>query len=208
MDAADRTERGDVPSDPPAHRPRASEALRRASGRDRAEWFALLDGWGAPGRPYREIAAWLTDEHELSRWWAQKLIVEYEQARGLRDPGARSDGTFAVSATTTVAVSTECLFEAFVDADLRERWLPDASMIERASRPGRSVRFDWTDGGSRVNVDFTAKGEDRSQVAVQHERLPEAKVAEQTKAYWRGRRAALKALLEGTEPRRGHVQES
>jgi hypothetical protein len=54
----------------------------------REEWFAVLDQWGAAGRPYREIASWLTGEHGLSAWWAQKLIVEYEQARGIRGQGA------------------------------------------------------------------------------------------------------------------------
>ena len=58
---------------------------RPTTGHDRAFWFAELDAWGAAGRPYREIADWLTTEQGLSAWWAQKLIVEYEEARGLRD---------------------------------------------------------------------------------------------------------------------------
>ena|SRR6266508_6912405 len=78
--------------------------VRRVTGRDRAEWFELLDAWGAAGRPFREIADWLTGEHALSRWWAQKLIVEYEQARGLRPAGVRPSGTFAVTASKTVGV--------------------------------------------------------------------------------------------------------
>jgi uncharacterized protein YndB with AHSA1/START domain len=172
------------------------EALRRATGRDRDEWFGLLDAWGAAGRPYREIADWLMNEHDISSWWAQKLIVEYEQARRLRAPGVRPDGTFAVGASKTVAVPVARLFEAFVDADLRERWLPGAVMRERTSRPGRSARFDWEDGATRVNVDFTAQGEAKSQAAVEHERLPDVQAAEEAKAFWRERMAALKDLLE------------
>jgi uncharacterized protein DUF4287 len=60
------------------------DGVQRSTGRGRGEWFALLDAWGASGRRYREIADWLMGEHDLSRWWAQNLIVEYEQARGLR----------------------------------------------------------------------------------------------------------------------------
>jgi hypothetical protein len=72
-------------------KPKSSPALLSATGRDYAEWFQLLDAWGAPGRGYREIADWLVGQG-FSDWWAQKLIVEYEQDRGLRQPGARTGG--------------------------------------------------------------------------------------------------------------------
>lgn len=170
--------------------------MRRGTGRDRAEWFAVLDAWGAAGRPYRAIADWLTSEHKLSDWWAQKLIVEYEQARGVRKAGVRPGGTFTVTASKTVAVPAERLFQAFVDASMRERWLPGAVLRERTSRPGRAARFDWGDGATRLNVGVTAKGRSKSQAAVEHERLPDSQTAEETKTYWRERLAALKALLE------------
>jgi uncharacterized protein YndB with AHSA1/START domain len=181
----------------PAPEPRASEALRRSTGRDRAEWFAELDAWGAPGRAYAEINGWLTGEHGISAWWSQKLIVEYEQARGLRPPGIRPDGTFTVGASKAIAVPVERLVEAFVDAELRQRWLPGAVIRQRTSQPGRSARFDWEDGATRVSVSFSATGEARSQVAVEHVRLPDADVAEKRKSFWRDRLAALKDVLEG-----------
>jgi len=184
----------------------SGEGMRRATGRDRGGWFAVLDAWGAAGRPYQEIAAWLTGEHGLSSWWAQKLIVEYEQARGLRAAGVRPDGTFTVGASKTVAVPAERLYAAFVDAEVRELWLPGALIRERTSQPGRSARFDWDDGATRVNVSVAAAGEAKSQVAVEHERLPDARAAEQAKAHWRERLDVLKAVLEGgasdTEARR------
>ncbi|MPY86778.1 MAG: DUF4287 domain-containing protein [Luteitalea sp.] len=179
------------------HEPRTSEGMQRATGRDRDEWFAQLDAWGATDREYREIAEWLVAKHGLSKWWAQKLTVEYEEARGMRAPGVRSGGTFTVTASKTVTVPVERLFKAFVDPELRERWLPGAVMRERTSQPGRSVRFDWEDGEMRVNVGFTAEGAAKSQVAVEHERLPHTKAKNEARAYWRERLAALKALLEG-----------
>jgi heme-degrading monooxygenase HmoA len=80
-------------------------ALERTTGRDRQGWFAVLDEWGARGRSYREIADWLTGEHGLSDWWAQKLIVEYEEARGIRPAAVRRDGTFEVGASKMVALT-------------------------------------------------------------------------------------------------------
>lgn len=198
MNAQDQRNPAPVPSDraPSPEGPRPSKGLRHATGRDREEWFAVLDAWGAPGRPYRAIADWLTGEHNMSNWWAQKVIVEYEEARGLRDPGVRRDGTFEVSASKTVAVPVERLFAAFADAELRNRWLPGAALRERPSQAGSSLRFDWEHDGTRVVVSFTASGESKSQVAVQHEHLPDVTSAQERKAYWRERLAALKTELE------------
>ena len=50
---------------------------------------------------------------------------------------------------------------------------------------------------TRVNVGFEPKGDARGQVAVAHERLPDAEAAEEMKQHWRERLSALKALLEG-----------
>jgi uncharacterized protein YndB with AHSA1/START domain len=196
MNAADRTGRTDRPAGPRPHAPRRSEGLRRATGRDRPEWFTLLDAWGAAGRPYREIADWLRGKHDLSDWWAQKLIVEYEQARGLRAPGVRRDGTFEVGASKTVAVPVDRLFAAVVDARLRKRWLPGAVVRKTRSEPERSARFDWEEGPSRVEFGFTSKGAAKSEMTLQHRRLPDARSAEEMKAYWRERLTDLKALLE------------
>ncbi len=196
---ADQTEQArHDPGRPPSTRgPGPDEGVRRATGRGRDEWFGLLDSWGARGRPYRESARWLTTEHGLSSWWAQKLVVEYEQSRGVRAPGARPGGTFEVSATKTLALPLDRVFAAVANAELRERWLPGASIRERISQQERSLRFDWEDGSTRVVVSFASSGETKTQVALQHQRLPDATAAEEMKAYWRERLAALKTLLEG-----------
>lgn len=170
--------------------------LRQATGRDYDEWFTALDEWGAPGKEFREISDWLTGEQGFSKWWAQKVIVEYEQSRGIRRAGARPDGTFTAGASKTVAVPVDRLFEAFADPAVRDRWLPGVQLAERASRPGRSARYDWSDG-SRLSVTFAASGDAKSQVGVEHERLSDATAAEERKAFWRERLTVLKNLLEG-----------
>jgi hypothetical protein len=175
----------------------AETGVRRGTGRDRPEWFALLDEWGAASRPYRETAAWLRDEHGLTAWWAQKLTVEYEQARGVRAPGVRKGGTFEITASKAIDASVDRVFEAVVEPTLREQWLRGQAVRVRATRPGRQARFDWGDAGERVTASFVASGHDRSQVAIQHERLPDLAAADAAKAAWRGRLSRLKALLEG-----------
>lgn len=116
----------------------------RATNRTYDEWFALLDRWGASGRPISEIADWLEGEHGLSSWWAQKLITEYEQARALRPPGVRRGGTFTVGASKTVQVPSNA---STTPSWIRrtERWLPGAAMRERTSRPLRSACVSTSD---------------------------------------------------------------
>jgi hypothetical protein len=161
---------------------KSSDALRRATGRDYADWFGLLDAHGAAGRPYRDNAAWLTGEHGVSAWWAQKLLVEYEQLRGVREAGVRPDGTFSAGLTRTIHVPLARLEAAFVDPGLRARWLPDVALRRRTAQPGRSARYDVGDDGTRLNVSFQALDAGRSQVAVEHERLADPEAADRAKA--------------------------
>lgn len=170
--------------------------VRRATGRERDEWFGLLDKWGARGREYREIADWLMSKHGLSRWWAQKIIVEYEQDRGVRDPGVRRNGTFEVGASKTVGVPVAQAFDAFVNTRRRKRWLTDGAMSLSDSKPGRSARFQWGDGSTRVNVAFERKGPSKSTVVVSHDRIKGAIQAQTAKARWRERLVELKSYLE------------
>jgi uncharacterized protein YndB with AHSA1/START domain len=173
----------------------SDEVIRRRTGRGWEEWFDLLDDWGAIARPHREIARWLASEQGIDGWSAQSVTVSYERARGLRAVGEHADG-FAVTASKTVAVPVEQLYDAVVDASLRERWLPDGNLRERTATRPRSARFDWGDGATRVIVGFEAKGETKSTVSLEHAKLPDAAEAERMKAFWRERVAALKEVLE------------
>jgi hypothetical protein len=174
----------------------SSEALARRTGKGWDEWLALLDAWGAAGRKHPEIASYLRDDLGVDGWWAQGITVGYERARGMRAFGQLTDG-FSASASKTVAVPVERLYEAFVDPELRRRWLPDAELAI-SSATVKAVHAAWPHEGApnaRVDAGLTAKGPSKSSVAVQVRRLPDAAAAERTKAYWRERLAALAALL-------------
>ncbi len=175
----------------------SDEALREATGRTREEWFALLDAWGAPEKEHGPTAAWLVEGHGLEHWWAQTVTVDYERARGLRPKGGHRDGTYDANASKTVGVSVGVLYEAVVDPAQRVRWLPVAPLDQRTAQPNRSARFDWSDGTTRVHFYFKEKSAEKSQVSLQHVRLPDAESAEVKKVFWRERLRELKKLLEG-----------
>jgi Domain of unknown function (DUF4287) len=193
---------GDRPDIPTAtfRPPTSEETVRGATGRAWQEWFAQLDEWGAASRSHGEIARWLMERHGTGNWWAQSISVAYEQARGLRAPGQRPDG-WVVTATKTIGVPVERLFQAFGDESLRERWLPGAELRLRTATAPRSARYDWEDGSTRVNVGFTGLNGARSRLAISHERLPDGDTAEAMKSWWRERVTALVPLLEGDDAR-------
>ena len=171
----------------------SAEKVRERTGRTWNEWFTVLDASGAAEREHKEIATWLIAEQGVPGWWAQGITVEYEKARGLRPAGGDRDGTLNVSASKTVAVSVERLYEAFTDI---EQWAPGAPLRERTATPSRGARYDWGEGSTRVVVGFTAKGDGKSTVAISHERLPDADSADSMRGYWRERLAVLKSVLE------------
>ena len=172
------------------------ETVEKATGRTQDQWYSLLDGWGAPGRPYKELSSFLMDKHGVSRWWAQKLIIEYEQDRGVRDPGARRNGTFEVGASKTVSVPATRLLEAFVDPRQRRRWLVGGGLRMLDSHGPRSATFAWDRGSSRVTVTVAPKHRSKATVSVVHDRLTDPKEAQSMKKFWRERLSDLKDDLE------------
>lgn len=173
----------------------ADAAMQRATGKGHAEWFGLLDAWGGTEHNHTEIARWLSQNHGVPGWWTQNITVAYERARGLRARHQMRDA-FSISVTRTVSAAPERALEAFTDAAIRERWLPDAPMAQRPTRAKLAARFDWADPPSRVIVAIVPKGTDRAVVAVAHEQVPDAETGELLKRKWRDWLGDLKAVLE------------
>jgi hypothetical protein len=175
----------------------SDEKIRERTGRGWEEWFAMLDEWGAAKRSHRDIARWLAEQmgiHPLA-WNAQAITASYELTRGLREVGEKADG-FAITASRTVEVPVDRLYEAVVRPTARRDWLPDDRLTERTATPPKSARFDWADGPTRVHVTFLPRGESRSAVALEHRRLADAGEADRMKRYWRERLSVLKSALE------------
>lgn len=175
----------------------SDERIRERTGRGWEEWFDLLDDWGAADRTHRETARWVAELQGVDplAWNAQAVVGSYERARRGRAVGQHPDG-FRVTASRTVAVAAERLFDAVLDERARAGWLPDAPLRTRTATRPRSARFDWADGSTRVTVTIDARDAARSTITVEHARIADAAAAQRRKAWWRERLAALKAQLE------------
>ena len=102
-----------------------------------------------------------------SGWWSQTVAVGYERIRGLRAIGQRHDGSYAASKSRTFAVPVAQLFEAFADEAQRQLWLPGVALVIKKATPHKTIRITWDDG-TPVEVYFTPKGDDKSNLAVEH----------------------------------------
>jgi hypothetical protein len=169
-------------------------AVRNATGKDWLEWTRTLDAADAVTMTHRDIAAHLHDDLDVPAWWAQMVTVGYERLRGLREPGQRRGGGYDVNKSKTMPVPVADLYRAFDDEALRDRWLPDVALTIRSSTVNKSMRIRMPDD-TPLDVYFTAKGEAKSTVSLQHRRLPDKRAADEGKVYWGGRLAALAELL-------------
>lgn len=175
----------------------SDEAVKAKTGRTWEGWVKALDAIDAASLSHREIARHVRERYELSGWWAQAVTVGFERIRGLREIGQRRDGAFEANKSKTIAVPVGVLYRAFSHKPKRRRWL-SADPTVRTSRRDKSIRFNWEDGTS-VEAYFTSKGPSKSQVAIQHGKLPSKAAATRMKEYWEERLAQLAELLTDSE---------
>lgn len=169
------------------------EAVRAATGSGWDEWFALLDDAGAATLQHPEIVRIVTGAG-AKPWWGQTITVAYERERGLREVNQTTAG-FRVSASKTVDVPVAELYEAWTRGDRLCEWLPDAQFTVRKATAPKTIRITWPDD-TNVDVYFTAKGDRKAQVAVEHSRLADRASVERRRAYWRASLSRLKEVLE------------
>ena len=175
--------------------------LKAKTGCSWERWVRALDRHGAQQMSHRDIAALVNEKYKIDGWWSQTVTVGYERIKGLRARGQRRDGTYEASKSRTFNIPVTTLFDAWADASVRRRWLNGESVKIRTATAPKSMRLNWADR-TIIAVGFTAKGNSKSSVAVQHTHLPDRETADRLKQYWSDRLDALgEVLSERREPR-------
>jgi uncharacterized protein YndB with AHSA1/START domain len=170
----------------------SDDSVSNATGRTWVEWVRLLDAERAAEKPHGEITACVAS-HGTPSWWTQMVTVGYERIRGLRAIGQRRDGGYTATKSRTFPVPVETLFEAFAKARTRAKWLP-VKVTVRSSTAPKSMRMAWADG-TVVLVGFLGKGEAKSAVAIEHQKLADKATADAMKATWSEYLDRLRELL-------------
>ena len=173
-----------------------NDAVQSKTGKGWQQWFALLDKAGAQKMTHAEIAKHLYDKLGVPGWWNQMVAVAYEQQRGLREKHQKPGG-YEASSSKTIHAPLSALYRAWNDPKTRSRWLGESGIVIRKATPEKSLRITWADGTTSVAVNFYPKADGKSQVTLQHGKLPDATEFKKKKAYWADKLNQLKELLEG-----------
>jgi uncharacterized protein YndB with AHSA1/START domain len=192
--AASTPSRAPAPSDYARIAGRTDAILKERTGCSWERWVKALDRAKAYTWSHREIAKHVHDRYKIPGWWAQTVTVGYERIKGLRAVGQRRDGFYEANKSKTFAVPVARLYRAFHDKRTRGRWLPGVDLTVRTATRGKSMRITWPDQTSLV-VGFLRTGNGKSQVAVQHGKLPDRDSAARMKQYWADRLSVLEDVL-------------
>ena len=108
--------------------------IKEKTGCTWERWVKSLDYHGAA----RDVASRYRDAHRTRNtrspsWWTQTVAVGYERIKGLRARGQQRDGTYGATKSRTFNVPVTELFDAWMDASVRKRWLDGASVKVRTA---------------------------------------------------------------------------
>lgn len=176
----------------------SSEAVKNATGQEWSQWLAILDKAGARKMNHTRIAAYLYKEQNLPGWWAQMVAVGYEQAKGKREKHQRPEG-YQISVSRVVNVPRSVLYKSWSEPRQRAKWLKASANRDiqvRQATANKSMRINWGDKKTSLEVNFYEKGKGKAQVVVQHSKLKDSKQAEKMKGYWGKKLDGLKMYLE------------
>ena len=160
-------------------------------------WFELLDKQSAKKMKHAEIFDLVANTNglkPLGQWNQNLLTTTYEWSRGLKERGQKGKD-FEIGVSKTINVPIAVLYNSWVDDGIRKKWLSENVVIRKASE-NKSARITWSDGTTSLSVDFYPKGDAKSQVVVQHLKIPDSKMAGEMKEYWVQKFEMLKAFLE------------
>ena len=172
----------------------SDDAVRSKTGKSWSQWLAIIDRAGGIEKSHKEIVG-ILKKYRLGGWWEQTVTVTYEQVRGLRKRHERPSG-YAVSVSRVINTGVPAAYNAWRDQEIRTRWLGARRLTVRKATKNRSLRITWVDGTTSIDVSFYRKDRKKSQVTVDHHRLPDSRTAERMMLRWSKALDELKKFLE------------
>lgn len=172
----------------------SDEAVKAKTGKDWAQWFAVLDKAKAHTLSHKEIVALLDGKHGVPPWWRQMVTVEYERARGLRARNENAGG-FGVGVSKTIGAELGEVYAETAEAKKRKAWFPPGAFAQSSATENKYFRGSWKDT-ARLEINFYAKGAGKSQINVQVGKLGSHADVEREREAWKAALETLKARLE------------
>jgi len=161
------------------------------------DWFKVLDKKGAKKMSHAQIfglVSAIPGLKPLGEWNHNLLTTTYEWDRGIKERGQKENG-FEISVSKTVDVPIELLYNSLIEDKSSKKWLKE-NIVIRKTTESKSARITWCDKETSLSIDFYTKGQNRSQIVVQHLKISDSKKAAQLKEFWSETLDKLKNLLE------------
>ena len=173
----------------------SDDSVKKSTGKDWKDWFAILNKVGAKKMEHKEIAEMIYNNYSISGWWSQMVTVQYEQEVKGRKKHENPEG-FQISKSKTLPFSVSKIFKVVLNQEQREKWLKDHTIKISKSTLNKSIRGKWVDGKTNIEFQFYPKDKSKTQLVVQHHKLQSSKDAEKMKKYWEKNFNNLKKFLD------------
>jgi hypothetical protein len=180
---------------------KTDDAVKKATGKSWKEWFKILDSAKASKLPHKEIVLWLHEKDLVKKgkdwptgrsfnagWWAQSIVVGYEEKIGRRVFGAKTAGNYTVTIGKSLDGSiNDALkkWEGLVKGkkEFNKVKVTGDSRIS-STKDWRYWKVDMEDGG-KVMAGSGPKGDKQSAFSVTMDKLKGEREVEEWRKYWK-----------------------
>lgn len=123
----------------------SSASVEKGTGRSWDEWIALLTKAGASAWPHKEIVLFLKTKYKLGPWWQQGVASGFEIAIGAKIEGRNERGLYAVGASRVLPLSRAKAWSFLTSDDGLAIWLKPLSPV--LVKAGETFETGGIDGG-------------------------------------------------------------
>lgn len=168
---------------------KSDEAVKKATGKTWDEWFKILDSAESSKKPHKEIVLWIMDQGLLaSGWWAQSVVVGYEEKIGRRVFGKRAVGDFSVSIGKTLKGTPDDAWKVWQNLVKGKKKFNKVKIEGEfrisSTNKWRYWKADMRDG-SKLSVNIGPKTDNSSTLSVTLDKLKDKNVVEGWRKYWK-----------------------
>jgi hypothetical protein len=101
---------------------------------------------------------------------------------------------FSIGVSKTIDVSLPKLYAAAADAAQRKKSFPRGAFDSSSQTKDKYLNGSWN-GSTRLNIGFYAKGDNKSQIALQVSKLAKASDVEAERQAWKAALSKLQTML-------------